>query len=361
MPDLSSSDIRTIRNILLAFAGVLIIYMMKVLSSLLIPFILALFIAILLQPVLALLDRKKVPFSLSLGLISVFTIGIMFLLGLIVVKTGQSIYAEKDFLINQVVVKLKFMIDSINNMTGLSINLDDALLQIPDLLSNELLFNTSGVVAGALGSFTGTFSLTAVYLIILLGSILKYENYLHYLDEGNITADTGFLHTFEQVKSSIVTYIKVKFVMSVFTGLGTYIICLIFGIKFALFWGFFAFITNFIPTIGSIIGTVPPCLMGLIQMDSAGMILFLIGLLFAVQTLFGNILEPIYMGSSVSINTIAIIMGLVFWGYLWGIYGMLMAVPLMVLVKVILSQVEGAQVLVKLMGPVSDSRRPGKH
>jgi AI-2 transport protein TqsA len=143
---------------------------------------------------------------------------------------------------------------------------------------------------------------------------------------------------------------RVKFIMSICTGIGTGIVCLIFNIKFAIFWGFLAYLLNFIPTFGSIAGVIPPVLMATIQFDSFTYIMLILALLFVVQTIFGNILEPIYMGSSVSLNTIAVIMGLLFWGFLWGIYGMFLSVPLMVMVKTVLSQIDGAEVFARLLG-----------
>jgi AI-2 transport protein TqsA len=357
MQNLPLRDIRAIRNILLVFLGVLIIYMMKELSYILIPFVLALFISILLQPVLAWLDRKRVPFGVSLFMISAVTIGILYLFGLIIISNGQHVFEEKDYLVKQVIHKISLLISNFNAITGLSFDADSFLKEIPEYFSNEKILSVSGKVAGALGGFTTTFIITAIYIIMMMTGILKYENYLRYLDEGNKTINTGFLHTFEQVKTSIVTYIKVKFVMSVCTGFGVFLVCTLFGIKFASFWGFFAFMTNFVPTIGSITGSIPPCLMGLIQFDSFGMVILIIVVIFMVQTLFGNILEPIFMGNRVALNTITIIMGLIFWGYLWGIYGMLLAVPLLVLVKVILSQVGGAEILVKLMGPTDGGKK----
>jgi predicted PurR-regulated permease PerM len=158
------------------------------------------------------------------------------------------------------------------------------------------------------------------------------------------------LEGFEQVKGSIVTYIKVKFLMSLCTGIGYGLICWMFGIDFPLFWGYIAFVLNFIPTVGSIIATVPPFLLGLIQLGSFGSILGLMALLLIVQFTFGNIIEPRLMGVSLALNTVVVILGLVFWGYLWGVIGMVLSVPMLVLVKVILAQFDDAKIVVRLMG-----------
>jgi len=116
------------------------------------------------------------------------------------------------------------------------------------------------------------------------------------------------------------------------------------------------FIFNFIPTIGSIIATIPPILLALVQIEGMEMILLMILILIIIQILAGNIIEPRLMGSSLALNTITVILGLVFWGYLWGVTGMILSVPLLVLSKVILTQIPEAQILVRLMGNSSGSK-----
>jgi predicted PurR-regulated permease PerM len=342
-------DIQTIRNLLMFFAGLVLLYLLKVLSDLLIPLFLAMFIAMLLQPIMAWLERKKVPFGVSLALIWTVISAISFGIGTIVFQTGNSIYHQKDKLLLQITNKLLELLGNLNNTFGLQLDMADLIRQIPIVFSKEFLLNSGGDVVGFLGSFTGIFSLMLIYLIIMLGGILKYENYLRYLGGEKKQQQAKLINSFEQVKKSIATYIRVKFIMSLFTGIGTYIVCLLFHIDFALFWGFLAFVLNFLPTVGSIAGVVP-ALMGIIQLDTLGMVGLLIFVLFLVQTLFGNILEPIFMGKGVALNTIVVILGLLLWGYLWGFYGMLLSVPLMVTVKVILSNVEGAGFLVRLLG-----------
>ena len=191
--------------------------------------------------------------------------------------------------------------------------------------------------------------MTSLYLVAFLSGILKYEQYINYLQDDEKNSQT-MVEGFEQVKESIVTYIKVKFLMSLCTGIGYGLVCWIFDIDFALFWGFLAFVLNFIPTVGSIIATIPPVLLGLIQLGSPGAVFGLLGLLLILQFTFGNIIEPRLMGNSLSLNTVVVILGLVFWGYLWGVSGLVLSVPMLVLIKVILAQFDEAKIIVRLMG-----------
>lgn len=318
-------------------------------ANLLIPLALALFLASLLQPILAWFERKNVGFAISLSVISVTSLSALALFGMLVYQTGKSLMEEKAKLLSQIKIKLSSLLDRINQLTGVNVESSDIIDNLSQLLSSDWLMQSSGTFAGMLGDFTGAFLMTALYLIAFLGGILKYEQYIHYLQDDE-KGSQKMLEGFEQVKGSIVTYIKVKFLMSLCTGIGYGLICWAFGIDFALFWGYLAFVLNFIPTIGSIIATIPPFLLGLIQLGSAGAVIGLMTLLLAVQFGFGNIIEPRLMGSSLSLNTVVVILGLVFWGYLWGVTGMVLSVPMLVLLKVILIQFDDAKIVVRLMG-----------
>ncbi|MDN5199844.1 AI-2E family transporter [Fulvivirgaceae bacterium BMA10] len=344
------NNIKTIKNTLLVFLGIVVAYLISVLSNILIPLALALFFAILLQPILAWFERKKWPFGLSLIVIYVTSLGTVSLIGMLIYQTGVSLVKQKEKLLGQINVKLHGILNWFEGLSGIQIQSSDITETLSQMMSTDWIIKSSGTLAGFLGDFTGVFVMTSLYLVAFLGGILKYEQYIHYLEEGNDIKESNILKGFEQVKGSIVTYIKIKFFMSLLTGLGYGVTCWLFGIDFALFWGFLAFILNFIPTVGSIVATVPPILLGLIQVDSAGALIALLLVLIGIQLFFGNVLEPRLMGSSLSLNTVAVIFGLVFWGYLWGVTGMILSVPLLVLIKVILVQIPDANLLVRLMG-----------
>ncbi|GAB4332153.1 MAG: AI-2E family transporter [Flammeovirgaceae bacterium] len=344
-------EIRTIRILLSFLVGVLFVYLIGILSSMLIPLALALFMALLLQPVLAWLERKSIPFVVSLLLISVVAIATLFLCGRIFISTYNNLLKDKNRLSGLLKEKLQGIFDYFNQYANTDLNWDTLNKNLGGLLSYDWLLDSSGAFATFISDLTGSFVLTLLYFVAFLGGILQYESYIDYLaDKKDTLEDNKMLKAFEEVKNSIVTYMKVKFFASLLTGLSFTIISWIFGIDFALFWGFLAFILNFIPNIGSIIATIPPILLAMIELNSTSMLLISTLLFIAVQFYFGNILEPKWMGSSLSLNTVTFILGLVFWGKLWGITGMLLSVPLLVLTKVILSQFPDAKLFVRLMG-----------
>ena len=332
-----NTDLRTIRNTMLIFAAILGIIIIKTLSGLLIPLAFALFIGILLSPIISYLDQKKWPYTVSITLITILTLGFIFLTGLIVYDTG--------------LVRFQEILSGLSFIPGVSsLETDGFIETLNNVISTEFLLNTSGVVASSVGSFTFNFILCAIYLVAVLGSIVRYEKYISYLEGDDSVGKERLINSFVEVKTSIVSYMKVKFFTSFCTGLCFGIICFAFGVDFALFWGFLAFLLNFIPTVGSIAATIPPLLLGLIQIDSGGSFTFFIILLIATQFIWGNVIEPYVMGSSVALNTVTVILGLVIWGYIWGVAGMLLSVPLIVMARVILSQIPDADLLVKLMG-----------
>ena len=111
----------------------------------------------------------------------------------------------------------------------------------------------------------------------------------------------------------------------------------LFGIDFSLIIGMFTFLLNFIPTIGSAIALILPVLFTLLQTEAIGLAL-LIGLIIgAIQTIFFNLIEPMVIGKRLNLNPLLILISVLVWGYIWGIIGMLLAVPLTAIIKIMIS------------------------
>lgn len=136
------------------------------------------------------------------------------------------------------------------------------------------------------------------------------------------------------VSGSVRRYISVKTAVSALTGVSCYAVLRLLGIDFAATWALLIFFLNFIPNIGSIIGVSLPALVALVQFNTPGPFVLLVLSLTAINLVIGSVLEPMLMGRSLNMSPFAIILSLAFWGTVWGIVGMFLSIPIMVLVMI---------------------------
>ena len=142
----------------------------------------------------------------------------------------------------------------------------------------------------------------------------------------------------DKINKSVRTYIGVKFAASFATGLLSYIVIRFVGLEFALFWAFLIFTFNFIPTIGSIVATIFPSMIALVQFDHLSPFFIVLVGVGIIQLGIGGILEPKLYGDSLNISPFIIVISLVLWGLLWGIVGMLLCVPITVIMINVFAQ-----------------------
>ena len=133
------------------------------------------------------------------------------------------------------------------------------------------------------------------------------------------------------------------------TGIGTGLACVFFDVSFPIFWGLFVFVINFVQLVGSFISVILLSVFAFVELDPTSTLLFFIISITGVQVLFGAILEPILMGKSFSINIITVLVMLMFWGFIWGVPGLIMAIPITVFVKIILEQFSSTKKLANLI------------
>jgi AI-2 transport protein TqsA len=146
--------------------------------------------------------------------------------------------------------------------------------------------------------------------------------------------------TFKNITEQIQRYIIAKIGFNLGAGVSVFIVCIIFKIDFPIVWALFTFLFNFIPSLGSAIALVLPVVFVLIQTGSAGFTILIALLIAAIQTLFFNFLEPLVMGRRLNLNPLLILLSVLLWGYVWGIVGMLLSVPLTAIIKIIMSNSE---------------------
>ena len=118
---------------------------------------------------------------------------------------------------------------------------------------------------------------------------------------------------------------------------------LAFDIPFAAFWGLLAFVLNYIPVLGSMVATLLPFSLAMIELNSFSLIFGLGFLMITIQVTLGNIMLPRLMGKSLNLSPLVILLSLAFWGTIWGIPGMFLSVPIMVILNITLAQFESTR------------------
>ena len=142
-----------------------------------------------------------------------------------------------------------------------------------------------------------------------------------------------------EISGSVRRYIWIKTIVSVLTGVACYAVLRFEGIDFAESWALLIFVFNYIPNIGSIVGVAFPCLLALVQFDTLTPFFVLITALTLIQVAIGSVLEPMLMGQGLNMSPFAIILSLAFWGLIWGIAGMFLSVPILVIIIVVCAHV----------------------
>ncbi|MBA4251132.1 MAG: hypothetical protein C0425_11240 [Chlorobiaceae bacterium] len=144
-------------------------------------------------------------------------------------------------------------------------------------------------------------------------------------------------NTVKEITYQIQKYIVAKIAINLVAGLFVALALVLLKIDFPIIWGLFTFFLNFIPSIGSAVALVLPALMALIQHEQLGYFFIVVAVMAVIQTIFFNIIEPHIIGKRLNLNPIVILLSVLIWGYVWGIVGMLLAVPLTAIIKIIIS------------------------
>jgi len=341
---------RSNHNPLIGLAAfVIVVAGMQAAASLLVPFLLAAFIAIICLPPLHWLAAKRVPSGAAVLLIALAIVLIGLLLGAFV---GSSV-ADFSHNLPSYQVRLKALTgDTLQWLAGfgISISSQSAL----DALNPSAAMGLAGKLLAGLGN-----ALTNTFLIILTVIFLLIEATALPYKWKEMGSSAPPVQGFETFISSVSSYFSIKTWVSLATGVFISIWLAVIGVDYPLLWGLIAFLFNFVPNIGSIIAAVPAILLALVQLGGGEALLAGVGYLIA-NVLMGNVIEPKFMGKGVGLSTLVVFLSLVFWGWVLGPVGMLLSVPLTMIVKLALESNEQTHWLAILLGPDVPKKHPDR-
>jgi predicted PurR-regulated permease PerM len=343
-----------------------IFFVLKELQHIFIPFVIAYFLFFFFEPLNDFFESKKIPIPIIIFINLFLTISILYGVSRIIINS----FVQFGSLIPAYEVKLNHIV----SITAKSLHLKERLVTNFDL-SRILHSIDYAVLAG--GIFSSTLSIVVSCLLTLFFFIFISSGHnqifeairMRYVEKGvkstveqmkkqlkqgkesifseneanealetmTIQRELRLRKTFKDITEKVQRYIITKFLISLSVGLIVGIILRIFNIEFFILWAAFAVLLNFIPNIGSVIAVILPSLMALVQYESFGYAIFLAVVLIIVQNIIGNIIEPKIFGDRLGLNPLVILLSLLLWGYIWGIIGMFLSVPLTAIIKIVFS------------------------
>ncbi len=333
-------------------------FVIQQLQAVLLPFVLALLLAMLLQPLMQFLKKRKIPLAICIVVVLLIAAGALFLLALIAFSgidamvRAAPVYEQRlDGHIQKVLQYVQSARKHLGD-EGQPINLKES---IPYLAITGFLL--AGV--GSFVSFVGTMVLVLLFLIFLLAGSDRFPEKLR---QAFSTKSVRLGEVMSQINLQVRRYISTKAAISALTATIVTIVLLLFGVDFALFLGLLTFLLNFIPNFGSVIAAVLPTLIALLQFDSFGIALSIAGIMVVIQNAIGNVLEPKIMGRTLDLSPLLVLASLIFWGWLWGVWGMVLAVPVTSMLKIVCENVAGLRPLAVMMsaGPVREKVSAGR-
>ena len=334
-------DQRRTTNILLLIIVIpLVFYLLKILSFIFIPLIFSMFIALLFLPLMRWLGRRNVPKYISIIIVLLLVAGGLKIGIELIQLSSKEILATKSDFFPKAEAKLSDLRVYFSDSFGIEFDQDQNLLT--SFFEKENLGTTIGVLRKTLTMLL----MTAFFVVLWLAESIN----VHKLLNNTILKQRHTsIKAFMKIEKDLIKFIKVKVLVSALTGLFTGLMCVFFDVSFPIFWGLFAFAINFVQMVGSFISVILLSIFALVELEPSTTLLFFIVSISMVQVVFGAILEPIFMGKSFSINIIAVLVMLMFWGFLWGIPGLIMAIPITVFLKIILEQFPSTKIIASLL------------
>jgi AI-2 transport protein TqsA len=331
--------------LLLCGAVVLMVAGLKAAQSFFLPVFLAFFVATVSFPITAWLRSRRVPRSIAVLLTVLvdfaFIAGII-VLGVTLVGDLQQKWNEKYAA--EVSQQIRAGSESLA-ATLEKWEVKDAKEKIQLAVENNLA-NLQNIRfervwdlgTGLLGRVVGFFGTTMVVLILTVFMLSEARMFGRRLEAVSLARGPNIRRLLSATRD-IQRFLAIKTVVSLVTGLLAGLLCWAAGLDFYVLWGILAFALNFIPVVGSIVAGVPPTVLALFVAGWPNALLVAGGYLL-INNFLGNFIEPMLVGRRFGISTLVVVLAVMFWGWVWGPLGMLLAVPLTMLIKVMLDSSE---------------------
>lgn len=339
-------DNKALTIIAILFAVGFSVFVLKELQSILIPFFVAVIITFVFQPFYKWLRTKRIPSPVAI-IIIIFVIIILANLSSVFIYASINSFTndfpkyEEKFndLYNKAVAYFNIPKEELDSFTE--------SMKFSNLVkAGTLTAFFSGFFSGVVGIF-GDFVLILIYVVFLFSEFtsIRKRIFRAFSHERGVKVASTLTDIFRDVRS----YISGKTLLSLLQAVIIGFVLYIFGVDFFFVWALMMFFLHFIPNIGGLIATILPAFIMILQFESIVTPIIVTVILIVIQNVIGNIIEPKVLGDQLDLSPILLLISLIFWGYVWGIVGMILSVPIMSMIKIVLMNIPSTQPIAILM------------
>jgi predicted PurR-regulated permease PerM len=332
----------------ISFAAVIVIVIgLQMAKDLLVPFLVAAFLALITVRPMLWMQKNRVPAILAaLIIVSV----IMLILAIVGTIVGASI-AEFTAALPGYQERLDAIVEGVISFVARLFGGEEAFENLGDMIDPGWAMGLAATILNSLKDVLTNFFLIIFTMVFMLLEASTVETKV----AAAFGRSTQSLKRPRIFLANLGRYLGIKTVVSIATGLAAGLLTWALGLDFPLLWAMLAFLLNYVPNIGSIIAAVPAVLMALVQLGPGGASATAIGFI-AINMIFGNMIEPRLMGYGVGISPLIVFIGLVFWGWVFGPVGLLLSVPLTMTLKLALESDKRTRWIAILIGSEGDAQ-----
>ncbi len=341
-----------------AAALIIIVAGLRAGQAIIVPLLLAVFVSILCIPLLFWLTRRRIHPLLAVVLVILLAVGALAGVAMVI---GSSV---TDFADRMPFYEQRFKV--LHASTQAWLTEQGVPYSFDRLYAVANPSTLMGLVSSALSATAAALSNLLLVLFVVIFILMEAGGFrkkmiaaLALRHDASDEATEERLRQLEEVVQNVQSYLAWKTIISLATGLFVGLFCWILGVDFPVLWALLAFLLNYVPNIGSLLAAGPPVLLTLVQLGPGKAAILAAGYL-VINTVFGNVIEPMVLGRKLGLSSLVVFLSLIVWGFVWGPVGMLLSVPLTVMVRIWLETNPRTRWIAVLLGPSPESETPRK-
>jgi len=320
---------------------------LKITSAVVLPFTISLLMAIVISPLVKFLEKFHIPRIVSVLLVMIFLVGVLAFIGMVLFSSGRSIvalYPRYEARITEIYIYAARFFE---------LPYDEHLSIFDNIWGQLGVRNRVRVMTLAFSNAFLKF-ISSAFMVVLFSVFLLFEA-VFFREKLDRAFEGGRAEKIKKISADVMTqvthYLSVKFVISVVNGVLVGIGLRLVGVEFAIVWGVIQFVVNFIPNIGSIAVGLAATAFALIQFWPNPAPIVATGLvMLVINIVLGSILDPKIMGDRLGLSPLVVLVSLLIWGWIWGFAGLIIAVPMMAIIKIVCENIPVLEPISILLG-----------